>query len=335
LPGSPSWDNLDELQRPLHIVIPGGTGHIGTLLARHFHEQGHLVTVIARFPKACEWQMVHWDGLELGPWTDVLDGADVVINLAGRSVNCRYNAANQRAIKYSRIFTTALVGEAIARAARPPRLWMNASTATIYRHSPERDMDEASGELGGSEPNAPATWRFSIEVAKDWERTFFAAETPQTRKVALRSAIVMSPDSGGAFDMLLRMVRMGFGGRAGSGRQYVSWIHDVDFIRALEFLIAREDLEGVVNVASPCPLPNREFMCNLRRAWCTSYIGIPSAEWMLEIGAIFLRTETELLLKSRRVVPRRLLEAGFEFHFPNWRRACQSLVVRWRNQSLR
>jgi hypothetical protein len=323
------------LQRPLHIVIPGGTGHIGTLLARHFHAQGHLVTVIARFPKACEWQMVHWDGLELGPWAEVLDGADVVINLAGRSVNCRYNAPNQRAIKYSRIFTTALVGQAIVRAARPPRLWMNASTATIYRHSLDRDMEEVSGELGGTEPNAPAAWRFSIEVAKDWERTFFSAATPQTRKVALRSAIVMSPDSGGAFDSLLRLVRMGFGGRAGSGRQYVSWIHDVDFIRALEFLIAREDLEGVVNIASPHPLPNREFMCNLRRAWCTSYVGIPSTEWMLEIGAIFLRTETELLLKSRRVVPRRLLEAGFEFHFPNWRGACQNLVARWRDSLLR
>lgn len=278
--------------------------------------------------------MVHWDGLELGPWADVLDGADVIINLAGRSVDCRYNAANQRAIKYSRIFTTALVGQAIARAARPPRLWMNASTATIYRHSLDRDMDEVSGELGGNEPNAPATWRFSIDVAKDWERTFFAAETPQTRKVALRSAIVMSPDAGGAFDSLLRLVRMGFGGRAGSGRQYISWIHDVDFIRALEFLIAREDLDSVVNIASPYPLPNREFMCNLRRAWCTSYVGIPSTEWMLEIGAIFLRTETELLLKSRRVVPGRLLEAGFEFHFPNWRGACQNLVARWRDRSI-
>jgi hypothetical protein len=265
----------------------------------------------------------------------VLDGADVVINLAGRSVNCRYNAANQRAIKYSRIFTTALVGKAIARAARPPRLWMNASTATIYRHSLDRDMDEVSGELGGNEPNAPAKWRFSIEVAKDWERTFLAAETPQTRKVALRSAIVMSPESGGAFDALLRLARMGFGGWAGSGRQYVSWIHDVDFIRTLEFLIAREDLDGVVNIASPYPLPNREFMCNLRRAWCTSYLGIPSAEWMLEIGAILLRTETELLLKSRRVVPRRLLEEGFEFHFPNWRGACQNLVARWRDSLLR
>jgi uncharacterized protein (TIGR01777 family) len=275
--------------------------------------------------------MVHWDGQELGPWAETLDGADVVINMAGRSVNCRYNAGNQRAIRYSRIFTTSLVGQAIARAARPPRLWMNASTATIYRHSLDRDMTEARNELGGDEPNLPSTWRFSIDVAKDWERSFFAAETPQTRKIALRSAIVMNPDTGGAFDMLLRMVRMGFGGRTGSGKQYVSWIHDVDFIRALEFLIAHEDFDGVVNIASPCPLPNREFMCCLRREWCTSYVGIPAAEWMLAIGAIFLRTETELVLKSRRVVPGRLLDANFEFHFPNWRGACQNLVARWRD----
>ncbi len=275
--------------------------------------------------------MVHWDGQELGPWAETLDGADVVINMAGRSVNCRYNAGNQRAIRYSRIFTTSLVGQAIARAARPPHLWMNASTATIYRHSLDRDMTEARNELGGGEPNLPSTWRFSIDVAKDWERSFFAAETPQTRKIALRSAIVMNPDTGGAFDMLLRIVRMGFGGRAGSGKQYVSWIHDVDFIRALEFLIAHEDFDGVVNIASPCPLPNREFMCCLRREWCTSYVGIPAAEWMLAIGAIFLRTETELLLKSRRVVPGRLLDANFEFHFPNWRGACQNLVARWRD----
>jgi len=275
--------------------------------------------------------MVHWDGQELGPWAETLDGADVVINMAGRSVNCRYNAGNQRAIRYSRIFTTSLVGQAIARAARPPRLWMNASTATIYRHSLDRDMTEARNELGGGEPNLPSTWRFSIDVAKDWERSFFAAETPQTRKIALRSAIVMNPDTGGAFDILLRIVRMGFGGRAGSGKQYVSWIHDVDFIRSLEFLIAHEDFDGVVNIASPCPLPNREFMCCLRREWCTSYVGIPAAEWMLAIGAIFLRTETELVLKSRRVVPGRLLDANFEFHFPNWRGACQNLVARWRD----
>jgi NAD dependent epimerase/dehydratase family enzyme len=194
-------------------------------------------------------------------------------------------------------------------------------------------MDE-TGELGGNEPNVPSTWRFSIDVVKDWERAFFAAHAPQTRKIALRSAIIMSPDAGGAFDTLLRLVRWGFGGQSGSGRQYVSWIHDVDFIRAVEFLIEREDFEGAVNIASPCPLPNREFMCCLRRAWCTSYIGIPAAEWMLAIGAIFLRTETELVLKSRRVVPGRLRDANFEFHFPNWRGACQNLVARWRSLHL-
>jgi uncharacterized protein (TIGR01777 family) len=294
-----------------------------------------LVTVIARYPKACEWQMVHWDGLRLGPWADVMDGADVVINLAGRSVNCRYHAANRRAIRNSRIFTTTLVGQAIGRAVRPPRVWLNASTATIYRHSLDRAMDEASGELGGNElggneAGIPSTWRFSIDVAKDWERAFFVAHTPQTRKVALRSAITMSPDRGGAFDILLRLVRFGLGGPSGSGNQYVSWIHDVDFIRAIEFLIDREDLDGTVNIASPCPVPNREFMSALRTAWCTSYIGMPAPQWMLEIGAVIIQTETELILKSRRVVPRRLCEAGFEFHFPNWRGACQNLIERWR-----
>ncbi len=314
----------------LRIVIPGGTGQIGHILARHFHEQGHSVTVIARHVKPSEWQTVPWDAQELGPWTQAIDGADVIINLAGRSVNCRYTAANRREIKNSRVITTGLIGQAIAQAAHPPRIWLNASTATIYRHALDRAMDEATGELGGNEPDAPDTWRFSIDVATSWERAFFAADAPRTRRVALRSAMTMSPDRGGVFDELLRLVRWGLGGRTASGKQYVSWIHDVDFVRAVEFLICREDLGGVVNVASPCPVTNREFMCNLRHAWCTSYIGLPTPRWALELGAIFLRTETELVLKSRRVVPRRLLDEGFDFHFPNWRGACHDLVQRWR-----
>jgi hypothetical protein len=193
-------------------------------------------------------------------------------------------------------------------------------------------MDEIRGEIGGAEPRLPPTWRFSIDVATAWEKAFFAAPTPFTRKLALRSAMVMSPDSGGVFDTLLRLVRFGLGGAAGSGDQYISWTHDIDFLRAIEFLIARSDLQGPINIASPQPIPNREFMCCLRRAWCTSYIGIPSPEWMLAIGAFLMRTETELVLKSRRVVPRRLLDAGFEFHFPNWRGAAQDLVTRWRAQ---
>lgn len=318
------------MNRSLRIVIPGGSGQLGQILARHFQEHGHSVAVLTRHPKPAEWETLGWDADHLGDWTQAIDGADIVINLAGRNVNCRYNAANQREIKNSRILTTGLIGQAIAAAARPPWVWMNASTATIYRHSLDRPMDDVTGEVGGKETGAPRKWRFSIDVATGWERAFFAADTPHTRRVALRNAMVMSPDSGGIFDSLLRLVRWGLGGSAGSGRQYVSWAHDVDFIRAIEFLIEREDLSGPVNIASPSPVSNREFMCCLRHSWCTSYIGLPAPKWMLSIGAMLLRTETELILKSRWVLPRRLSDAGFEFHFPNWRGACQDLIHRWR-----
>jgi uncharacterized protein len=316
--------------RSLRIVIPGGTGQVGHILARHFHEQGHAVTVIARHPKPAEWPVVSWNAAELGPWAESIEGADAVINLAGRSVYCRYNAANRREIKNSRTITTGLVGQAIAQASQPPRVWLNASTATIYRHAVDRAMDEATGELGGNEPDVPRQWRFSVDVATSWERAFFASATPKTRRVALRIAMIMSPDRGGVFDHLLRLVRWGLGGPSGSGKQFISWIHDVDFIRVVEFLINRAEMNGVVNVSSPSPVTNREFMCSLRRAWCTSYIGLAAPRWMLGIGAALLRTETELVLKSRRVLPRRLLDSGFEFHFPNWRGACQDLVHRWR-----
>jgi len=315
---------------PLRIIMPGGSGHIGRILARHFHDQGHSVTVICRHPCRAEWKVVQWNGCDLGPWALAIDGADVVINLAGRSVNCRYTAANRREIKNSRVFSTHVVGEAIARAGKPPRLWLNASTATIYRHSLDQEMDEITGQVGGEEADVPSTWRFSTDVAASWERTLFAADTPRTRRVAMRTSMVMSPEPGGAFDAFLRLVRMGFGGSAGSGQQWVSWIHDVDFVRAIEFLIARESMDGVVNVSSPYPVTNRDFMRGLRRAWCSSYIGVPATSWMLSIGAVFLRTEPELILKSRRVVPGRLVNAGFEFHFPNWRSASQDLVRRWR-----
>jgi uncharacterized protein len=271
------------------------------------------------------------DGLHPGEWGKELDGADVVVNVAGRSVNCRYNEANRREIKESRIVTTQLVGDAIAKASQPPKLWMNASTATIYRHALDRSMDEVDGEIGGSEPGIPSTWRFSYDVAKSWEKAFFEADTPNTRKIALRSSMIMSPDRGGVFETLLNLVRMGLGGSAGSGRQFMSWVHGVDFVRALEFLIGRSDLDGCINITSPNPVPNRECMAALRRAYGAP-IGLPASEWMLEIGAIFLRTETELILKSRRVVPRRLSEAGFSFQFPDWGTAAADLVKRWRSR---
>jgi uncharacterized protein (TIGR01777 family) len=261
-----------------------------------------------------------------------LEKADVLINLAGRSVDCRYTSANRREIMESRIQSTHVLGEALRRLADPPRLWLNASTATIYRHALDRPMDEMTGELGGNEPNAPSSWQFSIDVAKRWEETFFAISAPNTRKIALRSAMTMSPDHGGIFDVLLRLVRLGLGGASGSGEQFVSWIHEVDFVRAIDYLIASEEMAGCVNIASPGPLPNREFMKVLRESFGRR-AGLSASAWMLELGAVFLRTETELILKSRRVVPGRLLGSGFQFRFPDWPSAARDLVHRWRGHA--
>jgi hypothetical protein len=313
------------------IVLPGGSGQVGTLLARAFEGDGHEVVVLGRSASAGPWRSVTWDAKTLGPWAAELEGADVVINLAGRNVNCRYNAANRREIMDSRVDSTRVLGEAIAGCARPPRIWLQSSTATIYAHRFDAPNDEASGIIGGEEPDAPDSWRFSIDVARAWERAFEDAAVPHTRKVALRSAVVLSPDAGGIFDVLLGLVRRGLGGRSGDGRQFVSWIHHEDFTRAVRWLIEREDFAGVVNLAAPGPLPNDDFMRVLREAWGTG-VGLPATRWMLEIGAVFLRTETELILKSRRVVPGRLLEAGFEFRFPRWEEAARDLCGEWRRR---
>ena len=315
----------------LRVVIAGGTGQVGGILARHFQSQGHAVTVLARRSSSAKYRTVRWDGEQLGPWTSDVDGADVLVNLAGRSVNCRYTPENRREIQESRVRSTRVLGTAIAAAAKPPRVWLNASTATIYRHALDRAMDEYTGELGGNEPGAPPAWNFSIDVARSWEAAFFESAAPHTRKVAMRSAMVMSPDRGGVFDTLLGLVRVGLGGTSGTGRQYVSWVHHIDFVRAIDFLIEHTEIDGVVNIASPNPLPNREFMRALREAWGMP-VGLPAAAWMLEIGAVFLRTETELILKSRRVVPARLVESGFTFQFPIWADAARDLVARRRGQ---
>jgi uncharacterized protein len=317
----------------MKIVIPGGTGQVGTVLARAFHAAGREVVVLCRSPRPrpSPWRCLPWDGKSLGEWAEELDGADVVVNLAGRSVDCRYTPANRKEIIASRIDSTRVVGEAIARAKRPPRVWLQASTATIYAHRFDAANDETTGFLGGDEAQAPDTWRFSIDVATAWERALDAAITPCTRKVKLRSAMTMSPDAGGVFDVLLRLVRWGLGGRAGDGRQFVSWIHDSDFIRAIEWLIEHDELEGAVNLTSPNPLPNAEFMRGLRQAWGRK-IGVPASEWMVEIGAFFLRTESELILKSRRVAPGLLSSAGFQFQYPTWPEAARELCNRWREK---
>ena len=322
--------------RPLRIVLPGGSGQVGQMLARRLQERGHRVTVLTRGPYTAPWETVHWDGQEIGPWIETLEGADVCINLAGRSVDCRYHAANRRKIYDSRIVTTRLLNRVIAGLDEPPRVWLNASTATIYRHALDRPMDEATGELGGHEliskrRRAPETWNFSIRVAKDWETAFFETPTPRTRKVAMRSAIVLIAASGSSFQTLLNLVRVGLGGRQGNGRQFVSWIHELDFARAVEFLIEHQEMDGAVNIAAPHPLPNAEFMEALRDAWEMPN-GLPLPWPLLELGALLLRTESELVLKSRYVIPGRLLDAGFEFEFPDWPEAAEDLVRRWKNR---
>jgi uncharacterized protein len=308
----------------MKMVIPGGSGQVGTVLARAFHAAGHEVVVLSRRPEVRPWRVVAWDGVTLGAWQYEIDGCDVVINLAGRSVNCRYTARHRQEILESRVASTRVVGRAIACAATPPRVWLQASTATIYAHRYDGANDEYSGILGGAEPNAPDSWRFSIDVARAWERAFEDAVCERTRKVALRSAMTLSPDRGGVFDTLLGLARIGLGGPFGHGRQFMSWIHYQDFIAVVLWLIERDDIDGAVNVASPGPLPNAEFMRILRRA-CGIRFGLPANEWMLEVGAVFLRTETELVLKSRRVVPARLLEEGFTFSYPDWPAAARDL----------
>ncbi|MFE6775099.1 TIGR01777 family oxidoreductase [Streptomyces sp. NPDC057702] len=313
----------------MRMVLAGGTGQVGTILDRALTDAGHEVVILTRKPT--REREVPWDGHTLGPWAREIDGSDVVVNLAGRSVSCRYTPANLRAMMDSRVDSAHVVGQAIAAASQPPRVWLQMSTATIYAHRFDALNDEATGILGGSEPDVPRYWSYSVRIARNWERAQEQAETPHTRKVALRSAMVMSPDRDGVFDVLLRMVRLGLGGPVAGGGQYVSWIHDHDFVRAVELLISRDDISGPVNLAAPAPLPHRAFMRALRAAWGMP-VGLPATAWMAEVGALALRSDTELLLKSRRVTPGRLLAAGFTFEHAAWPQAADDLVRRVRDQ---
>lgn len=312
----------------MKIILPGGNGQVGRMLIRAFLREGHECVVLTRGRAALSAgaRTVTWDGRTLGPWTAELEGADVVINLAGRSVDCRYHERNLAAMMHSRVDSTRIIGQAIAAAKNPPRVWLQAGTATIYAHRFDAPNDEATGIIGGNEPDVPALWARSIDIARAWEAEVNAAATPHTRKVILRSAMVMSPDPGGVFSVLSRLARVGFGSQ-GDGRQFVSWIHEHDFVAAVKFLIGRDDLAGPFNLCSPHPLPNRDFMAALHAA-VGRPVSVPVPRWALEIGAFLLRTETELILKSRRVVPGRLLETGFKFSHPDWPAVAMELVGR-------
>lgn len=308
-----------------HLLIAGGSGFLGTLLAGYFVKRNWDVIVLSRQQSAVAGpvRFVRWDGENLGDWTAFLESVDAVVNLAGRSVDCRYHARNRRLILDSRVNSTRVLGEAIARCAKPPRVWLNSSTATIYKHTFGPPWDEA-GEIAAT---LAAKDEFSVEVARAWEKAFDDARPQSTRKVALRSAMVLGQGANSVFPVLRRLVRLGLGGKMASGQQFVSWIHELDFCRAVEWLIQRDDFRGAVNLAAPHPLPNHEMMSTLREV-CSRPLGMPSTRWMLEIGAFLLRTETELILKSRRVIPGRLRAAGFQFQFERIRDAFVELSAK-------
>lgn len=290
------------------IVLAGGTGFLGSFLASKFRERGDEVIIIARRNGDVAWSdqqgIIH-----------ALNGTDVVINLAGKSVDCRYNEKNKREILASRVETTRAIGEAIQKCSQPPKLWINSSTATIYRHAEDRPMTEENGEIGTG---------FSVGIAKQWEQSFFDFKLPATRAIALRTAIVLGKE-GGALRPLKRLTQLGFGGKQGKGSQMFSWIHIEDVFQVILFLVEHEDLSGVFNCASPNPVTNEEFMRLLRSA-LDKKSGLPSPEWLLKIGAVLIRTETELILKSRWVLPDRLLKSGYQFMFPSLHKAFEDIL---------
>ncbi|WP_028610811.1 TIGR01777 family oxidoreductase [Paenibacillus harenae] len=291
------------------IVIAGGTGFIGSFLAKKYHALDYEVMIISRQANHLSWN-------DRGQITNALERADLLINLAGKSVNCRYHRRNKEEIITSRTDTTAILGEALSACDNPPPLWINSSTATIYRQADDRPMTEASGDIGSG---------FSVDVAKAWENAFFSFELPNTRQAALRIAIALG-GHGGVMTPYRNLVKFGLGGVQGTGNQKFSWIHVEDLFRIIRFLQEREDLSGIFNCSAPNPVTNRELMQKLRTIMNVR-AGLPAAGWMLEIGAVLLRTETELILKSRWVIPERLEREGFTFVYEHLDTALQDLIV--------
>lgn len=291
------------------VVLAGGTGFVGQDFADRFGKLGYEVLIISRQPGHVGWE-------DRSGIVQALEGAEMLINLAGKSVNCRYTEENRRVILESRTRTTRALGEAALACKQPPKVWINSSTATIYRHAEDRPMTEKEGEIGTG---------FSVDVAKAWEQAFFEFQLPSTRQIALRIAIVLG--NGGVMQPLANLVRFGLGGAQGSGRQQFSWLHIEDLFRIVQFLQQHEQLEGVFNASAPHPVTNRQLMASLREQMGAK-VGLPSPRWMLELGARFIRTETELVLKSRWVLPERLEQEGFVFKYDTLDKALASILQR-------
>ncbi len=290
------------------IVLAGGTGFVGQYLEQKFTDQGYQVVIISRQPGHLNWS--NHTGI-----VNALEGAEMVVNLAGKSVNCRYTEANKREIFDSRMETTEALGTAILACDNPPPLWINSSTSTIYRHAEDRPMTEANGEFGSG---------FSVEVGKAWEQAFFSFKLPNTRQAALRLSIVLGKD-GGVMTPYENMVRFGLGGKQGNGRQMFSWIHLEDVYRIILFIRDHETISGVLNTTSPEPVTNRDLMKQLRLTMDRK-IGLPATKWMLNMGAVVIGTEPELILKSRWILPERLQQAGFKFTYPTLDKALENIL---------
>ena len=299
------------------IVIAAGTGFLGSVIVDYFQSQCDEIVILTRGKSKVVGKIkyVNWNAKTFSGWENELEKADVLINLSGKSVDCRYNDANKAEILNSRIDSTKILTQAVLHCQQPPKHWLNSSTSTIYRFSLDKQMDETTGEIGDD---------FSMNVAKAWEKVFFEAETPNTMKTALRTSIVLGK-KGGAFVPIRNLTKLGFGGKQGKGNQFISWIHETDFARALEFIIQTQ-MAGVVNIVSPTPTPNKVFMQMLCKKLKVPF-GFPISETMLELGAKIIGTETELVLKSRNVIPRRLAENGFEFKYGELEKAFEQLIA--------
>lgn len=292
--------NLKTMNRK--ILIPGGTGFLGQLLETYFSKNGDEVRILTRHPKRAN--EIYWDAREMGDWIAEIEWADVVINLTGKSVDCRYTEENKRLILASRLDSTAILSKAIAKAENPPLTWLNAASSTIYVHSEKQEMTEDEGIIGAD---------FSMNVCKEWEACFFKDDLDHTRRVALRTSIVLGKN-GGAYPKIRLLTKLFFGGKQANGAQFISWIHATDFCRAVEFTLNHPEIVGPINIVAPKPIRNKDFMKLVQKSLNRPF-GIGQSRWLLEIGAKFLGTETELLLKSRNVIPERLLESGFTYEF--------------------
>ncbi|WP_026704387.1 TIGR01777 family oxidoreductase [Flavobacterium soli] len=297
------------------LIIVAGTGFLGQVLVNHFKDKFEEIIILTRGNSETKngIRYVKWNAKTFTGWEKELENTDLVINLAGKSVDCRYTEANKKEILDSRIESTKILNLAVLNCKNPPKHWMNSSTSTIYRHSLDKQMDETDGEIGND---------FSMNVAKSWEKAFFETETPNTKKTALRTSIVLGRN-GGAFLPLKNLTRLGFGGKQGKGNQFISWIHEKDFARAVEFIYKKE-MTGVVNIVSPKPIRNALFMQTLRKSLGVP-TGIPIGEKLLKFGAKIIGTETELVLKSRNVIPKKLVENDFEFEFRTLEKALENL----------